>query len=963
MRTLTTAQTQVRTAGAQADFLRVSVKDSGGTFRDLTTYPGFNAVKSVRWSEAVEDPHMVAEIILFREQHRLSLSPFMSTSALNKGFNPSGGFAALLALNREVKIEVAIMPVDRTPSSGDWFEVFRGRIDTIDAANGANVRLSCRDLGGRLAQQFIKNEHVLAFASVAGVAVPLRLWDPQMQVTVGEYCLPASRGSGDPGENKFFVCSANPTAALTGSQEPVWSTGTAIPDDSDGGEVEWDYVAAPSTGGFAVEQVIQNILTKFKSAGDATVTLYTPTSPSWAIRQFLQGREFVLSAVRKLAQQIGWDVRFKWRAGTSQFEFTLYEPQRSSPSVAYTFTKSEYGDPKKLTIDISQIRNSVRVIYTDRTSLHPDGTPKRKVIEVSDSASIAKYGELWMEIQEDFNSQVDTSTEATRLANAALSDCKEPTAEFSVPLSRGFPWVEVGDYYTFGFNDLHFDASQSLAVTSYTHTFDGKRIFTELAVRGLPTIGASRWTGRSNHPTAISLYEPHRMVTLNGTNTATATLSSEVGGFSASVQETVDKNQLFERDVEIHISRTPGFTPSSLTLKTIVRGAAKTVSDLVPGAPYYVRTVPRHFNAGRIVRGQPSAEKSITAGRAKAGHYDSGSTMSHLPLNGNFEHASDDISLYPPDHWKVVTRPSETTETWGVGGSVFHGTDSSKGRYLELRAVPTQRGNVVSSHFEVRRGLKAANIYLSIMRTGSSASSGKDLIVDVMLYADSALTTLVRSDSIFLSGSASGPYPSLSTWYDTVIDYGGGYGALPTNANFAVIALRRGTAGDNTFAWRIGDVYWQEADFHTASITNGLGMTHVRAKTSTAGSYANGATMVFDTEEYDTLGEFVHTTGIFTCTKAGRYLISATCFTANIAWVQYELFQIGVKKNGTAISYGFRDWAPFSASFFLSGHVTTVANLAVGDTLQVYMTHNRSGGNVSLYADNVANYITIDRLL
>lgn len=810
MRTLTTAQTQVRTAGAQADFLRVSVKDSGGTFRDLTTYPGFNAVKSVRWSEAVEDPHMVAEIILFREQHRLSLSPFMSASALNKGFNPSGSFAALLALNREVKIEVAIMPVDRTPSSGDWFEVFRGRIDTIDAANGANVRLSCRDLGGRLAQQFIKNEHVLAFASVAGVAVPLRLWDPQMQVAVGEYCLPASRGSGDPGENKFFVCSANPSSDPTGSAEPVWSTGSAIPDDADGGGVEWDYVAAPSTGGFAVEQVIQNILTKFKSAGDATVTLYTPTSPSWAIRQFLQGREFVLSAVRKLAQQIGWDVRFKWRAGTSQFEFTLYEPQRSSPSVAYTFTKSEYGDPKKLTIDISQIRNSVRVIYTDRTSLHPDGTPKRKVIEVSDSASIAKYGELWMEIQEDFNSQVDTSTEATRLANAALSDCKEPTAEFSVPLSRGFPWVEVGDYYTFGFNDLHFDASQSLAVTSYTHTFDGKRIFTELAVRGLPTIGASRWTGRSNHPTAISLYEPHRLTTLNGTNTATATLSSEVGGFSATVQETVDKNQLFERDVEIHISRTPNFTPSSGTLKTIVRGAAKTVSDLVPGAPYYVKTVPRHYNAGRIVRGQPSAEKSITAGRAKAGHYDSGSTQSHLPLNGNFEHANDDITTSPPDHWQVVTRPSESTEVWGSSGSVYYGEDfTTKGRYIELRAHASKRGNIMSSVFEVRRNVNSVNVYLSIMRTGSSAASGKDLIVDIEGYADAAMANLVTNYSYFFSGDSAGPYPSLNTWYDPAVVTG----SLGSTVNFLRVGLRRATAGDSSFAWRVGDVFIQESEF------------------------------------------------------------------------------------------------------------------------------------------------------
>ena len=214
----------------------------------------------------------------------------------------------------------------------------------------------------------------------------------------------------------------------------------------------------------------------------------------------------------------------------------------------------------------------------------------------------------------------------------------------------------------------------------------------------------------------------------------------------------------------------------------------------------------------------PSAEQSFVAGRAKAGHYDAGSTQSHLPLNGNFEHASDDLAAAPPDHWQVVTRPSETTEVWGSGGAVFHGTDASKGRYIELRASATQRGNLVSSHFEIRRGCRAANIYLSFQRRGSSAASGKDLIVDVQLYADAALSTLVRSDSIFLSGDSAGPFPSLNTWYDHAIDYGLGYGTLPTNANFAVISVRRGTTGDNSFSYWVGDVYWQEADFFRATI-------------------------------------------------------------------------------------------------------------------------------------------------
>lgn len=840
MRTITAAQAAVRATGSQGDHVRVSVKDSGGTFRDLTTYPGFNAVQSVRWAESVDSPHMTADIVLKREAFKLSLAPLVAASALNRGFNPSASYSPLLALTREVKVEVAITAVDRAPVSGDWFEVFRGRIDEIDAASGEDVRLACRDLGGRLAQQFIKVEHVLSFASVGGVSVPLRIWEPQQVVAVGDYCLPASRGDGDPGEDKFFVCSVGGT---TGAEEPVWTTGTAISEDS--GPVEWDYVGAPSTSGNPVEQVIQNILTRYKSAADPSVTLYTPTSPGWAIRQFLQKREFTLNACRALANQIGWDVRFKWRSATNQFEFTLFEPQRSAPSVAYTFTASDYETPTRLSVNIANIRNAWRVLYSDRSDLFPDGTPKRKVIEVSDSASITKYGELWAEIQEDSSSQIDSSTEATKLANAALSDCKEPTAELSVPLAQGFPWVELGDFYTFGANGLHFDADQSLAVTSWAQSFEAGKLKTTLEVRGLPTIGASTHLARTEHPARFELREPHRVVHFPGPNTRTAVLKAEIGGVSARLVETLDKAQLFEADTELHLSTLAGFTPDASTLNTNIRGGAKSLGDLVPGKTYYAKTVPRYFNAGRVVRGQPSAEQSFVAGRAKAGHYDSASTQSHLPLNGNFEHATDDLATAPPDHWQVVTRPTESTEEWGSAGSVYYGEDfTTKGRYLELRAHASKRGNIMCSPFEVRRGSRALNLYLSIMRTGSSAVSGKDLIVDVLGYADAALANQIINYSFFLSGDSAGPFPSLSTWYDHAIDLAATTGALGATVNFIRLGLRRGTTGDASFAWRVGDVFFQEADFKqlladSATITN-LTPTTITVEAFTGLTFATG---------------------------------------------------------------------------------------------------------------------------
>src|ERR1700690_2973582 len=129
MRTIPAAQQGVLGAGGQAEYVRVSVKDSGGTFRDLTTYPGFNALVSVKWTEQIDNPHATFDITLKRELFQLSLSPFVQASALNLGFAYPGTFAALLALNRELKIEAAIVAMDTAPSSGDWFEVFHGRIE------------------------------------------------------------------------------------------------------------------------------------------------------------------------------------------------------------------------------------------------------------------------------------------------------------------------------------------------------------------------------------------------------------------------------------------------------------------------------------------------------------------------------------------------------------------------------------------------------------------------------------------------------------------------------------------------------------------------------------------------------------------------------------------------------------------------------------------------------------------
>lgn len=794
MRAISSAQVGVRFSGVQSEYVRLSIKDGGGTFRDLGTYPGYNAVKSITWGEQVEDPHMTFDVTLVREAYKLSLSPFMTTSALNKAFDPAASFSALIALNREVKIEVAIVAMDHQPSSGDWMEVFRGRVDELDASAGQDVRMGGRSLGGRLAQQYIKTELVYSYAEVSGVAKALRVWEPQIPVVINKtYLLPATRGVSDSGYGRFFKCSQSGT---TGTSEPTWTTGTNIAD----GTAKWDYVAAPTTSGNPVEEVIQNILDDHKSTGDSTVTLYVPTSPGWAIREFLQAREFVLDAVLALARQIGWDLRYKWRAATSQFEFTLFSPPRTVPSgIDLSFGASDYANPSKLGVQISNIRNSWRIIYSDTGSLWPDGSAKRKIIEVSDGTSISKYGELWAEIQEDENSGINTSTEATTLINSALSDTKEPTADMSLELTRGFPWVEIHDYYSFAANNLHFDTDQSMAVTGWKQTYDGgNKLKTSLELRGYPTLGAKTWLIESEHIKIPHNERPPICVPFNGTVTPSALViygpggqTMGVGGASMAIDQTKDKNRLPEDELEIHIYTTPGGTLDDDTLKEIIRGSGKAhFTDQVPGKQYYGKTVQRSYSKNKLIRGQPSAEFTYIAARASAGHIDS-QALTIGPPNGKFQTVNDDITQRPPDHWTVIDGD------WAEGSDLYAGDGSDQGRVIFFGQTSYQ-GILLSGSWPITRGARRAKLIVTVSPIGT-LSVGRDLQFHLYFFKDQGLEEVAGEVDVVV------PYnvAAAGVWTEYIADVD-----VPTDANFCQMRAYKASSS-SAYGFALAGVYFQ----------------------------------------------------------------------------------------------------------------------------------------------------------
>lgn len=770
---------------------------AGPTWGDAAPAGPVDPVFNVEIEQSI-DSFRTARVTLQRQQGRYSLAPLVSTG------NPLFVTEAPVAVGRRILIEVELQlgGISVTPS-GLRETVFDGFIDEVSWPDD-EMQLVCTDKWARLRDTWIETERVYGYAQGAFATKGCLVWRYDMApLALNELVIPSEKKF----NGRFYRVTA--VSGAQSSVEPVWPTGGGSTVVS-GGVTFTESGAVSDSTGTAIETIIAQVLAD--NGLGSFVTLQTPVSPGWAIKPYIQQRESVADAIQAMVDQLGWWIRFEWSSSLGRYELHLVQPDRASSTVHKVIAQDEEHECTELAVDVWSIRNVVRVIYGDSTSRDAAGRPTRITREVSDAASITKYGRRFMEVAEADGSNIDTSTEADRLANAILSDLKEPTIGVGVAFPID-PYLELGDRLQIPADNLRFTSAQTLAIESLRHSLSAEGCSTSVTLRGAPAAHRTAWLEFDANTREGDV---HQLSLLNANATALSS-AAVVGGQRFTVADTRGKGAWAQMH-ELHVSETAGFTPSAATLRAAGEQSSFDVPSLVPGKTYYWQVVPFTLNADRIVRGSPSTEQSFVAGRAKTGHYDSLSTQSHLPLNGNFEHASDDLAVAPPDHWAVVTRPSESAEVWGSSGSVFHGTDASKGRYIELLANASKRGNLVSSAFEVRRGLRAFNIYLSIMRTGSSAVSGKDLIVDVSLYADSALGTLVRTDTIFLSGSASGPYPSLSTWYDAVIDYGGGYGALPTNANFMVIALRRGTTGDSSFAWRVGDVYVQEADFFRAII-------------------------------------------------------------------------------------------------------------------------------------------------
>lgn len=769
MRTISAADEQLLTAvGGRRTLIRVKVKDAGGTFRDLTTYPGENMVLGATWNEDVDSNGLSATITLKREVEKISLSPLMDDSPLNRGFVHTASPTALIAMGREVQIDRAIVADLVEPVSGDWVLAFHGYVDVVKIAEDESLVLECSDLSAKLVKAFVKTERIYAFAQGVSATKGCRVWTPDTSMALTERAVPTEAR-----RNGHFYRITAVTTGITGSTEPSWPTGggaTVV----DGG-VTWTESGSTSTSaGTAVETIIQQILDDHIGS----VTLNVPASPSTDFKWFKQQREKVWEGVRKLAEQLGWDLRYKWDAGSSTFKLTLYEPPRSNTTPDRTFAAFDLDKITQLDLDIADIRNVVRVVYSDSADLDPQGHPKRKTVEVNDSASISALGELFMEVAEASASNIDTSTEADVYANAMLSDLSTPLAQQGVELPF-FPFVELGDLYRFSANDRYYSSSQDLAVIGYTHTVDQNGAVTALRCRGKASGGLHRWLRKAAEINPLDVHE----VDLANTAGLTITTSDVVGGTKVDITATENKLSL-PPHVELHLSTSAGFTPAAASL--FKRGAdqSSVIPNLVPGKTYYLKVVPYGHNSQRIVRANsPSVEQSFVAGRASAGHLHDGISIGDYPLNGGFETRLDSGSM--PDHWIVFAGTYNThwivkEDANGISGNRYLRMSAAGsvvqartgafpiinesangptygGRYRFSLWYKNDAGNAAGTFNVLVRLLNSAGSEINILTAGSGISAtaklGKWQKLEFFVTVGSADPT-ARTAQIYLQSSA-----------------------------------------------------------------------------------------------------------------------------------------------------------------------------------------------------------------
>jgi hypothetical protein len=250
-----------------------------------------------------------------------------------------------------------------------------------------------------------------------------------------------------------------------------------------------------------------------------TVAVYAPEvadlnlrfaeDPDWTvIGSWTDAGISLAEAWHRTVLQRGFAMHYRYftaGVGSDRAGVTIYDPLRGVDVADWTINPGEVIRFTRFSLDRTLVRNRIRVPY---------GTGQNRGFEIAENTSSQDaFGRRFMQPGEEFMQEIDTSTEAQRVAGAALVDLS--AAFVNVDYERPYMWhVELSDSHILPANmspQRVASTPLNLRVTGYQHSLDFRengQFRTIVRTIGGGAAAKRRWQRVEQKKVHVSLDEP-----------------------------------------------------------------------------------------------------------------------------------------------------------------------------------------------------------------------------------------------------------------------------------------------------------------------------------------------------------------------------------------------------------------------------------------------------------------------
>lgn len=521
--------TRVIASGHYTVHTRVLLRNGDLTWLDLTALYGVDFLEGFDDGDGVDDDGATGQLRLRRRSAALSVSPMMTTSRAN-ALDPDGQF---LDITRRIKIEEAVVPHGASASiiAGiHWQLVFDGYARAVGDAEGETLTIELRDRIYPLQVAWVQPDRTLS-----------------------------------PDADFVYGVAATAIESVLAQQLTDWRPRTL------GGTVE----------GYA--------------GGVDSFALHTPVSPAFVIDNSPGG--YSVPATSHVAQAqadlvdrtCGWLLRFTFDEVRQEFRYTLSDPGRGRTwSASDPLLEPWQYKIKKLDINDDDIRNEIEVEFGNSTDPDNATVSKRNSVRVEDALSVARYWRRAARIGLASTSELNTTAQATALANAVLSDLAYPVADFEVEtLPRRD--IRVGDLVKLRADGRRLGYDVVVAVVAKRDRRSSRDRRSTFVCRAAAPIGRTwRW---------MEMLDAVGITGGDGLKPPVTPLAPAVSALAGAARITwafpANYGNKRYRETEVHVAGVSGFTPSSASLRDLTRGKGETAVDMDPTLIAYVKVIHR----------------------------------------------------------------------------------------------------------------------------------------------------------------------------------------------------------------------------------------------------------------------------------------------------------------------------------------------------------------------------------